>query len=253
MGEIEKVEGEFKNVDSVEDALKLTEDAISKTLPLEVDEFTTLVGAIAGPGKLFTYDYQLRGEEVENISPDELEAAMRPTLEAQYKSDMMRAFREGKVTALYRYSDSKGKPDHRNQNRTVKVNRSIFAALLSTLPLVWIKDSLPKSNVFRSRFNEFIGSDVFDRALERKLNRWSQLNAFVRTGSTVVGHVLCFGWVDWKIVSTCVFTDNHAGVNVFTRAYEKLSAFFNIVQRVGHRRTFLHGNERSRRACPNVT
>ncbi len=108
MGELDAVEEDLEQAESIEEALRLTEKALVKTLPLQLDEFTVMTGVKAGPGKQFTYIYELRGEEVEALSAEELESAMRPQLESQYNGPAMRAYKEGGVTAIYRYSDSKG-------------------------------------------------------------------------------------------------------------------------------------------------
>ncbi|NNE92792.1 MAG: hypothetical protein HKN23_14200 [Verrucomicrobiales bacterium] len=103
---IEKDQDKLSQAESVEEALKITEGSLKNTLPIQVDEYTRLVDVKAGPGKLFTYEYTLSG--LGEITAEQLEEAMRPELEKQYNGPGMRAFKRGKVVALYRYNDVDG-------------------------------------------------------------------------------------------------------------------------------------------------
>jgi len=91
---------------SIEDVLKVTETTMAKNLPMKVDDNTILVGVKAGPGKLFTYEYDIIG--LPDITAEELETAMKPSLVAQYNGPHMKAYKDNKVVAVYRYSQKDG-------------------------------------------------------------------------------------------------------------------------------------------------
>lgn len=109
IGEIGNVEDELNSAKTVDKQLQIVEKAFSKKLPLKVDEITTMTRVKAGPGKRFTYEYVLDGPSVAKLSAKDIEKAMRPHLEAQYKSKAMQSFRDDKIFAYYRYLNPKGK------------------------------------------------------------------------------------------------------------------------------------------------
>ncbi len=91
---------------SIEEILKVTEESMTKNLPIKVDDNTILVGVKAGPGKLFTYDYHI--VDLPDITAEQLETAMKPSLTAQYNGPDMKAYKDNKVIAIYRYSQKNG-------------------------------------------------------------------------------------------------------------------------------------------------
>lgn len=56
------------------------------------------------------------------------------------------------------------------------------SGLLHALADVGVEDALAETDVERGGFDEFVGIDVFDGALERETKRWSQLGGLVLAG-----------------------------------------------------------------------
>ena len=94
---------------TLEEALVASAEATRRGLPIKVDEETTFLDVRAGPGLKFTYIYSL-SVDVEDLDIAQFAAAMRPSLEQAYQSDVMTRFREGKVQVVYRYLDQSNKP-----------------------------------------------------------------------------------------------------------------------------------------------
>ncbi len=106
VGAVEENQEAIKNAKTIDDALRVTEETISKTLPLKVDGNTTLVRVKAGPGKLFTYEYTVTG--IGAMTGEELKRNLRPHLERQYNGPNMRSFKQGGVVAVYKYAKADG-------------------------------------------------------------------------------------------------------------------------------------------------
>ena len=62
-------------------------------------------------------------------------------------------------------------------------------AFLDAAAFARVEDALAEADVFRGGFDEFVGLDVFNRALEAEADRRGQAGRFVRAGGAEVGMV----------------------------------------------------------------
>jgi hypothetical protein len=74
--------------------------------------------------------------------------------------------------------------------------------------------------------NHFIISNVSHDILQRHGTSRRQTNIFIRSRSSHVGQFLFFGWIDFQIRWTSVFTDDHTGIHFFTRLHKKFTTIF---------------------------
>src|SRR5437660_11404528 len=87
-----------------------------------------------------------------------------------------------------------------------------------------VEDALAETERLRGRFDEFIGADIFDGALESHLERRFELNAFAFALAPHVRKVFGFAGVHRQIFGPRIFPDNHAGINFLLRADEEFAA-----------------------------
>src|SRR3954469_3934875 len=66
------------------------------------------------------------------------------------------------------------------------------ASLRGAFALVFVQQLFAEPEIFRSGFDVFVGSDVFERPFQRKLQGSSELNAFAVTLRTHVRQFLRF-------------------------------------------------------------
>ena len=94
---------------SFDEQLMKAAEEINKNCPFMVDQDTRLDNAIAGPGKLFIYNYTLINWVEEELNKDELKEYIRPILiNNMITSEDMRSFRENRVSLKYNYKDKLG-------------------------------------------------------------------------------------------------------------------------------------------------
>ena len=90
-----------------------------------------------------------------------------------------------------------------------------------------IKDPFSQAQYFGGKFDKFIRCDVFDGALEGKLNRRGELDAFAFALAAKIRQLLCFGRIDGQIVTAAVDSHDHALVDTLAVTDEQLAAFLS--------------------------
>src|SRR5437660_12666040 len=87
-----------------------------------------------------------------------------------------------------------------------------------------VEDALAETERLRGRFDEFIGADIFDGALESHLERRFELNAFAFALAPHVGEMFRLAGIHRQILRARVLAHDHAGVNFFLGPDEKSAA-----------------------------
>src|SRR5262249_52767937 len=100
------------------------------------------------------------------------------------------------------------------------------------LPGGCVENALSQTQRFRRHFHIFVDVDVFNRAFQTHAKRRFELNPFAFALASHVGEMFCFAGIDWQILRSRVFADDHSRIDVFLRADEKPPAFLNVVERV---------------------
>ena len=98
----------FFHTPSIHDQMVQSSNRINATLPKMLDSVTRFDSTSVNANH-FCYHYIVLGEAAK-LTPDQITAAMRPSLVDNYKTkDEMKSFRDNNVTLDYTYSDSSGK------------------------------------------------------------------------------------------------------------------------------------------------
>src|SRR5690606_15704694 len=98
-------------------------------------------------------------------------------------------------------------------------------------------------NALRRNLNQLIIVDEFHRLLKGMLDRRSQQNVFISTGSTDVSQLLAFGRVNNQIVIAAVQTNHHTFVNFYVRLDEQTAKLLQCTQCVTQRLAGNHGHQ----------
>jgi hypothetical protein len=99
---------------SIDQQMQAAANDVNKVCPVMVDQETRLDNAIAGPGKLFTYNYTLINFSIDEIDTDIFSANIRTTMKNNIRTNPeMRVFRDNKITVAYAYKDKAGNFIHK--------------------------------------------------------------------------------------------------------------------------------------------
>ena len=130
---------------------------------------------------------------------------------------------------------------------------SHVGSLVCAFALVGIEDALAETEEVGGDFHQFIWVDVFDGALERKLESGWEFHCVVFSGGADVIEFFGLHRVDGKIICAGVFSDDHASVNFLGRVDEEGATAFESGETVGSCGTGVHGDEGTCLAGDDVT
>src|ERR1019366_9974585 len=97
------------------------------------------------------------------------------------------------------------------------------------------QDTLAQAEALGGHLDELVRRDVLDRALERELGRWRQLDALALALGAEVRELLCPHGVDGDVLVPGVLAHDHPLVDLLAGADEELAALLDAVERVGGR------------------
>ena len=116
---------------------------------------------------------------------------------------------------------------------------------------VMVQDALADAQVFGGDFQQLVGGQEFQAALQAELADGHQAQGIVAAGSAGVGQVLGLADVDIHILAGSGVANDHALVDLFTSAHQKGAALLSIEQTVGDSLAGLKADQRTSGAVGN--
>ena len=107
--------------------------------------------------------------------------------------------------------------------------------------------------MLRSNLQKLVGIDVLNCLLEAHDLRRNKAESLVARGGTRVGQVLRLADIDFNVLGLTGFSDDHAGVHLFTGADEENAALLCVEQTVGDSLAAFEGNQRALLAVGDVS
>jgi hypothetical protein len=139
----------------------------------------------------------------------------------------------------------------RRYNCTVARRSTATSILLGTAALVFVEDLFAEAQACGRGFDELVGSNVFERALEAHLDRRVELDALAVALGAHIREGFRLAWIHRHVVGAGVFADDHAGVNRVAGADEEAAAFLDVVDGKTGRVARFHGDEHAVKAREN--
>ena len=107
--------------------------------------------------------------------------------------------------------------------------------------------------MLRSNLQKLVGIDVLNCLLQTHDLRRNKAESLVARGGTCVGQVLRLADIDFNVLGLTGFSDDHAGVHLFTCTDEENTALLCIEQTVGDGLAAFEGNQRALLAVGDVS
>ena len=108
---------------------------------------------------------------------------------------------------------------------------------------MFLEQDFPDTHGFWGNFHHFVNLDIFKGLLKGEFYHRGHTDRFIFSGSTEVGHLFGFHYVDPKVIIAGIFPDNLAFINIFEGLNKETSPVGKFVDRISSSHPGFNGNE----------